>query len=89
MHITAYNKQKLLMLAIKNYIDHLNLGDSAFIKRNLDKLTPIISKRSFIFEEKEGRGPNTFPAIMLTVSRVDFLMDHIVPLFSNGGFFFN
>nr|WDW20838.1 hypothetical protein [Valsa mali var. pyri (nom. inval.)] len=61
MHITAYNKQKSLMLAIKKYIDHLNLGDSAFIKINQDKLTSwlrrsqpqapgsLINKRSFIF----------------------------------------
>lgn len=31
MHITAYNKQKSLMLAIKKYIDHLNLGNSPLL----------------------------------------------------------
>lgn len=87
MHITAYNKQKLLLLAINNYIDHLNLGDSAFIKRNLDKLTLIICKRSFILKEKEGRGKNTFPSILLAVSRVVFLMDHLVPFFFLNVFF--
>lgn len=51
LHITAYNKQKLLLLAINYYIDHLNLGDSAFIKRNLDKFTPILSKISFNIKE--------------------------------------
>lgn len=87
LHMTAYNKQRPLMLAIKNYIDHLGLDSSSFSDKNLCKIEDLLGKRSFIYEESAGRGENTLPTIKLITTRVDFLMDHLVPLLSSRTFF--
>jgi hypothetical protein len=82
--LTAYNKQKSLFLAVKNYLDNLNLEQSginfsSLLPEDLRKIKDLISSRSFIFEEKEGRGENTLPKIKFATSQVDYLMNHLVP----------
>ena len=90
--MNAYNKQKSLFQAIKNYLDNLNLEGSginfsSLSPENLCKVKDLLKLRSFIFEGKEKRGENTLPQIKLVAGQMDFLMDHLVPVLCGCCFF--
>jgi hypothetical protein len=72
--------QSPLMNAIKYYIDNLNLDriDTGLVRNSSE----LISQRSHIFYEKQGRG-NSKPAVTLSVYKINYLVEHFIPLLSN------